>query len=194
MNRKEIILLLTGTFFLLLIVFAIATTALGLIPFLFSKQLVDYIGVFFIISVFSFTFLTFSLFKGREDRIRKGIRVLIKSVCVVLSVVFVFAGIVLTLVMNDPLIKRSVSPDKKYELYIESDELFGDWSATVYKKSFASFKTVKNSVYIEKMYDSNGEIKIEWEDDGCKVSYEYSEDYETQEDETPYKIYFDGGK
>lgn len=194
MNRKEIILLLTGTFFLLLIIFAIATTAIGLIPFLFSKQLIDYIGVFLIISVFSFAFLTFSLFQGREDRIKKSLRIFVKSVCVVLSLVFVFVGIALTFIINKSLIKRAVSPDKKYELYIESDDLFGGWDVTVYKRSILSFKTCVNSDYIEEMYDSNGDIKVEWESDGCRLSYEYSGDYEIQEDETSFKIYFDSVK
>lgn len=194
MNRKEIILLLTGTFFLLLIIFSIATTAIGLIPFLFSKKLIDYIGIFLIISAFSFAILTFSLFEGREERIKKGLRIFIKSVCVVLSIIFAFTGIVLTLFLNNSLIKRSVSPDKKYELYIEDDDLFGGWDVTVYKRRFPSFKTYVNSDYVEKMYDSNGEIKVEWEDDGCRLIYEYLEGYETQEEENSFKIYFDSGK
>lgn len=192
MNRKEIILLLTGTFFLLMIIFAIVFEFLGFIPFIFSNELIDYIGVFLIISVLSFAFLTFSLFEGREDRINKKLRVLIKSVCVVFSVIFVFIGVVLTSFMHEKLVKRSVSPDKKYELYIVEDNTFGGLDATVYKRLFASVKSYVNSDFLNNSdADLNVEINVKWEDDCCKLTYDHPTDYETEETETLAVLYFD---
>ncbi len=193
MNRKEIISLLVGTAFLLLIIFALVTSFMGVIPFLFSKKLVDYIGVFLIISVVCFTFLIFSLFEGREERINGKLRVAVKTVSVILSVVFIAVGIFITMFMREDLVKRSVSPDKDYELYIVRDDTFGGLDATLYKRRFASFKSRADSVYIEDMADFDGEVGVEWTDDGCKLSYEYYPDFETSEAQTSYRtLYFDG--
>lgn len=194
MNRKELISLITGTIFLFLIVFSAVTTLLGIIPFLFSKRLIDYAGIFLIISVLSFAYFTFSFLEGRES-VSKRLIIAVKSVCVIFSIIFVLIGAVLTLFMSENLIKRNVSPDKKYEAYVCSDETFGGWNITVYERRAPFFKSQTGSLYVEDMADPDGDIKFIWENDSCGIQYEYYPDFDSDETQTKtQKIYYDEGK
>lgn len=194
MNKKELIALITGTFFLLLILFSIVTTFLGIVPFLFSKRLVDYAGIFLIITVLCFVYFTFSFLNGRED-INRKLSAAVKTLCVAISAVCILFGAVLTLFMSEDLMKRNVSPDKKYEAYVVSDETFGGWNVTVYKRCGLFFKQQSGSLYVEDMADEHGDIKILWEDDSCGICYEYYPEFSSDETkQKTQKIYFDEGK
>lgn len=195
MNRKEIAALLIGTVFLLIIIFAIALTFLGLIPFLFSKKLIDYVGIFLIISVISFAYSAFSLADGREESIGGKAVIAIKVFSVFFTIVFILAGTAITFFLSENLVKRNVSPDKKYEIYVEADSVFGGWNVTVYKRHTPFFKTQMNSVYIDDMADENGEIGLEWDSDNCSISYDYYPDYTSEDTKTiTQRIYFNSGK
>lgn len=190
MTKKEMSALIVGTIFLFVIIVSLLFTAINIIPFVLSKPLAYYSGLFVAVSTICFGYFAFSFVGGREERLGKAGVISIKIISVVLSLIIVFASVALTMfLMVDKLVKREISPDKKYEVFITESDMFDDWTATVYKRHSIFFKSELNSETVHDYIDGNANIS--WEDDCCKVTFDYYTDENGEEKPISTKIYFD---
>lgn len=179
MTKKEIASLLIGTVFLLLVVFTVISSFIGIIPFISSKGMYEYMGLFLIAAALCFSYFTFSFFSPR-DGLPEKLAVAVRIAATILSILFIVIGIFLTKLFKSELVKRSVSPDKSYELiadYQKSDEV---WNVNVYKRHPLGIKTIEDSSRIYDMAEVDGKIDVQWNADGCSISYEA---YEYEQDE-----------
>lgn len=193
MNKKNITCLTLGIVFTFLSVVDIILEFCGISFFLFGKRVFSiFLGIFIALSAVLFAGFILSVLKNHSDNMSRKVIVAVKIITVLIAAAIVCLGLLEFLFFGEKTVHKDVSQDKRHEVFVETDALFGGWNVTVYKRYTPLFKVENTSFYINDMVSQDEEISVVWYDDGCDISYEYYSDYTDSDEPQTFtqRVYF----